>query len=121
MAWLFGIARHELSAYFRRGAVERRAMRTLGLDVPVLTDGDYERVEELADLRARRSELVRALAELPLEQREALHLRVVEERPYREVAQTLGITEDTARARVSRALRALSNLANSRERSPGHA
>ena len=121
VAWLFGIARHELSAYFRRGAVERRAIRTLGLEVPVLTDGDYERVEELADLRARRSELVQALAELPPEQRDALRLRVVEERPYREVARTLGITENTARARVSRALRALSNLANNLERSPGHA
>jgi RNA polymerase sigma-70 factor, ECF subfamily len=121
VAWLFGIARHELSAYFRRGAVDRRAMRVLGLDLPGLSDGDYERVEELADLGARRTELARAVAELPPEQRDALRLRVVEERPYREVAQVLGISEETARARVSRALRALSNLVSNLERSPRHA
>ena len=48
LAWIFGIARHELSAYFRRGAVDRRAMAELGLAVPTLTNADYERVEELA-------------------------------------------------------------------------
>src|ERR1700733_3157724 len=48
VAWLFGIARHELSAYFRRGVVDRRAMSGLGLGVTALIDADYERVEELA-------------------------------------------------------------------------
>ena len=38
-----------------------------------------------------------------------------------EVARALGITEQTARARVSRALRALSDLTTSLERSPEHA
>ena len=121
LAWLFGIARHELSAYFRRGAVDRRALRTLGLEVPALTDDDYERVEELADLRSRRGELAACLADLPAAQREALGLRVVEERSYREIAQRLGITEETARARVSRALLALSRLRENLERSPEHA
>ena len=121
VAWLFGIARHELSAYFRRGVVDRRAMAELGVQVPALVDADFERVEALADLRVQRAEIADALAELSTEHREALRLRIVEEQPYHEVARALGITEQTARARVSRALRALSDLTTSLERSPGHA
>jgi DNA-directed RNA polymerase specialized sigma24 family protein len=34
---------------------------------------------------------------------------VIDERPYAEVARTLGISEQTARARVSRALRRLAD------------
>jgi RNA polymerase sigma-70 factor (ECF subfamily) len=96
-------------------------MAELGLAVPTLTDADYERVEELADLRSQRAVVAQALAELSFEHREALRLRVVEEQPYSEVARTLGITEETARARVSRALRALSNATTKLERSPEHA
>ena len=44
---------------------------------------------------------------LSFDQREALELRIVKELPYPEVAIALGVSEQTARARVSRALRAL--------------
>jgi RNA polymerase sigma-70 factor (ECF subfamily) len=121
VGWIFGIARHELSAYFRRGIVARRAMAELGLAVPALTNADYERVEELVDLRAQRTVVARALAELSREHREALRLRIVEELSYSEVAQTLGTTEETARARVSRGLRALSQSTTELERSTEHA
>ena len=47
------------------------------------------------------------LARLIDDQRDALRLRVVEERSYPEVADALGVSEQTARARVSRGLRAL--------------
>ena len=40
-------------------------------------------------------------------QRRALRLLALEERPYEEVARRLGVSEQAARARVSRALRAL--------------
>jgi len=121
VAWLFAIARRELSAYFRRGVVDRRAISALGLEVPALNEADYERVEQLADLRGGRAELADALARLSLQQREALRLRVIEERPYREVAQRLGISEQTARARVSRALRALADLGSEPNGSVGRA
>jgi len=49
--WLYGIARHQLSNWYRRAAVERRMPGKLGLEPPVLSDVEYERVEELADLR----------------------------------------------------------------------
>jgi RNA polymerase sigma-70 factor (ECF subfamily) len=47
------------------------------------------------------------VSELSPAHRDALRLRIVEELPYPEVARRLEISEPAARARVSRALRAL--------------
>ena len=106
-AWLFGIARHVLARYFRRGSAERRALERVGIDVPPLEAEDFERIVELAGLHALRTAVARELGALPEEHREALQLRVVEELPYDAVARRLAVTEPTARARVSRGLRAL--------------
>jgi RNA polymerase sigma factor (sigma-70 family) len=106
-AWLFGIARHRLSDFYRRGRVERAALDRLGFDRRAFTDDEYERAEELVDLEMVRQRLVAGLDGLGEEQRVALRLRVVEERSYAEVASALAVSEQTARARVSRALRAM--------------
>ena len=45
------------------------------------------------------------MAALPEGQREAVRLRVIDDRSYRETAEELGTTEVVARARVSRGLR----------------
>jgi RNA polymerase sigma factor (sigma-70 family) len=106
--WLFGIARRQLAMYFRRSAVERRGMRRLGLEPPRLTgEEEHARVVELAGLDRLRSGVRNELRRLSAEQREALQLRVVEELPYPEVADRLGITQQAARARVARGLKAL--------------
>jgi RNA polymerase sigma factor (sigma-70 family) len=68
---------------------------------------DIGEIERAAGLAAMRSALGAELEKLSGEQRDALQLRVVDELPYGEVARRLGITEPTARARVSRGLRAL--------------
>jgi DNA-directed RNA polymerase specialized sigma24 family protein len=47
-AWLYGIARHQLSGYYRRGSVERRALARLGVSRRELTDAEIERIDELA-------------------------------------------------------------------------
>lgn len=107
LAWVYGIARHVLASYQRRGAVERRALRALGVERRALTDAEYDRVEELAELAALGARIDSELAALAADQRHAVQLRVLEERPYDEVAHELGVSEQTARARVSRALRAL--------------
>ncbi len=106
-AWLYAIARHRLTDFFRRGRVERRALKTLGVERRSLTDAEYDRIEELAASQDLRDRVSAGLEEHSSEQRDALRLRVVEERPYADVALSLGISEQTARARVSRALRAL--------------
>lgn len=106
-AWLFSIARHQLSRYMRRGKAERRALERLGIEVPDLTQLDLDRVEELADLERLRAVVTRGMDMISSDQRDALRLRVVDELPYREVATRLAISEQTARSRVSRGLRAL--------------
>jgi RNA polymerase sigma-70 factor (ECF subfamily) len=82
---------------------------TLWLGPPGLTDEEFERFEELSGLQTLREDVAALLLELPDEHREALRLRVVEEREYAEVAAALGIAEPAARARVSRALRGLAS------------
>jgi RNA polymerase sigma-70 factor (ECF subfamily) len=110
-AWLFAIGRHELNSYFRRGTVEKRAMQRLALEVAPLSADDVVDIEEITGLAPERVELAAGLAALSPAQRQALQLRIIEERSYAEVARTLGVTEQTARARVSRALRALAKAA----------
>ena len=106
-AWIYGIARHQLAEYFRKGKVEARALRRLSVSVPCASVEELDRVEELADLQALRATTAAALRQLATDQQQALELRIVQELPYQEVAERLGVTESTARARVSRGLRAL--------------
>jgi RNA polymerase sigma factor (sigma-70 family) len=108
-AWLFAIARHQLARYLRRGSVERRAVEKLGIEIPAMGADDEARIQELAglgDLRAAVAEAMRTLSE---DQRTAVQLRVVDELPYAEVAERLSISEQAARARVSRGLRSLAD------------
>jgi RNA polymerase sigma-70 factor (ECF subfamily) len=106
-AWLFTVARRQYSGYVRRARVERRAVERLGIQVPAVHHEDLLLIEERAGLAELRVALGRELGRLSVDQREALRLRVVEERPYEELACRLGISEQTARARVSRGLRTL--------------
>ncbi|MEA2425323.1 MAG: hypothetical protein QOH13_1733 [Thermoleophilaceae bacterium] len=106
-AWLFAIARNQLAMYFRRGAVERRALQRLRLDPPSAPEPELARIEELAGLEDLRGLIRAELEQLSEEHRVALRLRVIEELPYPAVAARLGITEQAVRARVSRGLRAL--------------
>jgi RNA polymerase sigma-70 factor (ECF subfamily) len=105
--WLFSIARSELSHFWRDGRVERSALARLGVPVPGLSDPEIERIEQLAGLSALAAPLADAMASLPEEQRRAVQLRVIDECGYADVAVMLGVSEQTARARVSRGLRAL--------------
>jgi RNA polymerase sigma-70 factor, ECF subfamily len=105
--WLYSIARSELSHFWRDGKVERIALARLGVGVPALSDPEIERIEQLAGINELVPALHDAMASLPEDQRRAVELRVVEEHGYAEVARILGVSEQTARARVSRGLRAL--------------
>jgi RNA polymerase sigma factor (sigma-70 family) len=106
-AWLFAIARTQLSLYWRRGTAERRALALLGAEQPPPEPPELERVEELAGLRELRGHVRRAFDALSADQAYAVQQRVVGERAYDELAAELGVSEDVVRARVSRGLRAL--------------
>jgi RNA polymerase sigma-70 factor (ECF subfamily) len=96
-------------------------LRQLGIEVPVVSDDDIAQIDEAAALASLREALGVELASLGVEQREALRLRVVDELPYAVVAQRLGITEATARARVSRGLRALARVLDPMAKAEGRA
>jgi RNA polymerase sigma factor (sigma-70 family) len=106
-AWIYRIARRQLARYLRRGRLERRAIRRLGIEVPDVDAERRERIEELSGLDGVRTLLRDELATLSPGQRRALRLRVVDELTYPEVARELEISEQAARLRVSRGLRAL--------------
>jgi RNA polymerase sigma-70 factor (ECF subfamily) len=109
-AWLYAIARKQLALYFRRGTAERRALERLGLERPPADRELLADIEQRAHLDVLRGELNVALASLSEPVREAVRLRVVEEKPYPEIAQSLSISEQAARARVSRGLSALADV-----------
>ena len=108
--WVLGIGKKVLATYYKRGAVEQRAMARLELVRPDLADADLERLDRLAGLEELRGEVGRAMADLPGAQQEALRLRIVEGLSYEDVAQRMGVNEDAARARVSRGLRTLAKV-----------
>lgn len=109
-ALLYTVARRLLSRYYKRGRAERAALERLGVARPELDDESLVRIEELAGVATMRALIAEQLRVLPAEHRAALELRVVEERDYDDVAARLGVSEQTARARVSRGLRALHGL-----------
>jgi RNA polymerase sigma-70 factor (ECF subfamily) len=120
--WLFTVAQRQVSRYLRRARVERRAVERLGIRVPAMHEDDVAAIERRAGLGELRAALAVELARLSVEQRDALRLRVVEERSYAQVADELGISEQAARARVSRGLRALARaLEPERPTEPGGA
>ena len=108
LPWLFGIARNVARESARRDSVETRARRRLGLPTDLASEDGYADVEERLSPRAA---LARGLETLPEHEREALELRIVEDLPYEQVADRLGVRPAAARLRVSRALRRLSSLA----------
>lgn len=110
--WLFGIARRLILRYHRRGFVERKTMARLKLE-QVVIQSNFEGADFAATEVA---ELVNAsLADLRPEYREAIELRFLNEKSYSEMAESLGVSEDVARARVSRGLKRLRKSANDRE------
>jgi RNA polymerase sigma-70 factor (ECF subfamily) len=107
--WLFGIARNLLRQYHKHNRIETAARARLGIPLAFAECEDYERVDEQDEVVALGPRLRSAVSALPSEQRRALQLRVVHELPYEEVAGRLGCSQNAARLRVSRALRALTS------------
>jgi RNA polymerase sigma factor (sigma-70 family) len=110
LPWLLGISRNVLRASIRKRALESKGRMRLGIPTASGEDPAYEAVEERLSFS---SAVLRAFADLPGPERELLILRLVEERPYRDIARRLGCTPVAARIRVSRSLRRLHLLGGS--------
>jgi RNA polymerase sigma factor (sigma-70 family) len=109
-ALLYAIARRQLALYYRRGYAEQRAMQKLGLERPAFGEDPAAQFEHLVDLDELREVVGGAVAQIPDGLSEAVRLRVVDQCSYADVAATLAISEQAARARVSRGLKALAHL-----------
>ncbi len=107
VAWLFGIARNLVRRFHRRGQAELQMCRRLGIQLDHDAD-ELARLETQIDTHTEATGLSAALETLPDTQRQALQLRVIDELDYRHAAALMGTSEQNARIRVSRALKALS-------------
>lgn len=104
LPWLFGIAHNVLRSSVRKRRVESSARERLGLPVTLDYEHGYQATEDRLSFP---SAVLEAFAALPESERQVLVLRLVEDRPYREIALRLDITPVAARLRVSRSLRRL--------------
>jgi RNA polymerase sigma factor (sigma-70 family) len=103
--WLLTIAQRILASSRRRGRVEARARRRVGIrDAVVFSGEDLERIEALASLDGQSLEL---LDDLPAGQRDAIREHVLDERSYCDIAGELKTSELVIRKRVSRGLSTL--------------
>ena len=102
--WLAVSGRNLLRDWQRRGAVEAKARRRLGLPVAIVEASDPLALVEAAQLDPS---LSNGLAGLSPDQRTAVTARVIQERDYAEIASATGASETTVRRRVSRGLRAM--------------
>lgn len=100
-AWLFGIAQHKLAKSRRRGRVEDRVRRHLGMAPLVLEDEDLERIERLTGTGEG---VMSLLGDLPVEQQAAVRARILEEHSYEQIAEELACSQSVVRKRVSRGL-----------------
>lgn len=104
-AWLLSIVRNCAMDWHRTHRIERNA---IGIDDEVLASDDE------ADGRAIRASeqqrVTRAVESLPVEFREVIVLREVEELSYKEISEIVGVPIGTVMSRLSRARRQLALL-----------
>lgn len=101
--WLFQIARNgALDLLRRRGVVE-----FVPIDEDLEVPANAPAPDEWLDIRQRYGLLDETLRQLPVDHREILLLREVEDLSYAEIATTLGIQEGTVKSRIARARVAL--------------
>lgn len=101
--WLFAIAHNTLARSLRRRQVEDRARRRLGISDAIVLDAAQLEL----DMVIGDQWVAELLDRLPVDQREAVHARIVEQLSYSEIADRLATSELVIRKRVSRGLAAL--------------
>ncbi|MEK7256829.1 MAG: sigma-70 family RNA polymerase sigma factor [Bacteroidota bacterium] len=103
-AWLFRIASNEVAQFYRSA----QKNRVVCIDDLTLTDVLNELDEE--DYERQRSALLKALKELKESDLEIVEMRFFEQRPFKEIAEVLDITESNAKVRTYRVLERLKKL-----------
>jgi RNA polymerase sigma factor (sigma-70 family) len=109
-AWLYQVARRTAIDVVRRESRHQLREQTFAMDNLNANPTDWSSIEPMLD---------DAMAALDLSDRTAILLRYFEEKSLREIGQSLGITEDAAQKRVSRALDELRKFFSKRGRTIG--
>ena len=101
-AWLMRIVRNLCLNRLRAESARRRVIAEVGLDflAPAAPQGNPARQ---AALNEQQEALTRWIKELPVNQREALVLRVFESMKYREIGEALGVPLNTVKTWLHRA------------------
>jgi RNA polymerase sigma-70 factor (ECF subfamily) len=105
-AWLWSIARTELAQHWRTAGAERNAIVQLTAECTSRVDDEHA-VHRACALAEAYATLEDALMSLSEEQCAILRMRFVEGLSHIEISRRLRVSGDAARARMSRAVRAL--------------
>jgi len=100
-AWLYRIAINEIGQYFR--AQQRK--RVVSVEEEQI--GDIIDEVDLPHSDADQQRLIRAMDQLKDDDLQILELRFFEQRPFKEIAQILDITENNAKVRIHRVVERL--------------
>ena len=104
-AWLFRIALNECNDYFRRN--QRHRIVTIEDHI---VDSLHEELIEHSTQEDLRQRLPEILQQLSVDELQLIELRFFEQRPFKEVGDIMGITENYAKVRVYRALQKMKKL-----------
>lgn len=108
LSWLIGIARNLTANFHRRGAMRRRAINRLQVQLAPLRDDELDALEQRID--AQRTTVLSDIARLPPQDQNAVRRYIVDGDGYDEIATDAEISSAAARKRVSRGLARLREL-----------
>ena len=115
-AWLLTIVRNTAMSWLKEG---RASSATREYDELRHSEGHTDGPESLLSRKDERGQVNAALKKLPVDFREVLVLREMEDLSYREIAQVAGIPIGTVMSRLSRARKELGELLM-KEKCDGH-
>jgi len=105
-AWLYRIAQNELNSYFRKHKNER----TVNMESATLhTVAEEMEEESLDDMYVRLTETISTLGEPDLT---LMEMRFFEHRPFKEIGDIMGMTENNAKVKIYRIIDKLKKLLN---------
>ena len=109
-SWLYRIAKNELYQAFR----DRKAQRTVNVETVHLAS--FIEVFKEEETEKNKKRLFQSLSVLKEADLQLIEMRYFEERPYREIGEILGITENNAKVKSFRALEKLKQIFNKNTR-----
>ncbi|MFQ5448520.1 MAG: RNA polymerase sigma factor [Saprospiraceae bacterium] len=108
-AWLFRIASNEVAQHYRHS----NKRRVVALEDSNIADM-LDEIHENSDSEAYRTAMITALSELREQDMYIIEMRFFEQRPFKEIAEILDITESNAKVRTYRVLERMKKIMTSK-------